>query len=85
MSINITIRFDTRKRANKPKLGDVRETKNGPQIRLFRYVTNSRGKIVGYDCNGGRQRYVWCDIDKVPECDRHLIPENLRATLDGER
>jgi hypothetical protein len=49
----------------KPKFGDLRETKkHGKQVRVFRMATWN-GRVIGYDCTGGRQNYDWVSYDEA--------------------
>ena len=46
----------------KPRVGDRRVIRGVEHIRVFRYVTNSCGERIGFDCTGGRQRYDWVPL-----------------------
>jgi hypothetical protein len=62
-----SIRFYSGPVRREPKLGDYRVTKkHGEQIRIFSMVRHHiTGKIIGYDCTGGRQRYEWVSLEEA--------------------
>ena len=64
------------------RTGDRRTTKkHGLQIRIPAYVHDSLGRRVGYDCTGGRQRYEWVSVDKLPADYLYLLTPEERSTL----
>lgn len=46
----------------KPQRGDRKVIKGVLHERQFKRVYNQRGESIGYDCTGGRQRYVWVPV-----------------------
>lgn len=60
----------------KPKAGDRRTTKkHGLQIRVMSMVKDTQGRIIGYNCTGGRQRYEWRKPDELDRWDMHHLTE----------
>lgn len=59
MSDSLTITFSTASPRKAPKSGDTKVDKDGitwvRRAKLYR----ERGRVIGYDCTGGRQRYIW--------------------------
>jgi hypothetical protein len=50
----------------KPRVGDRRVTKkHGEQIRVCVMAHDSLGRVIGYDCTGGRQNYEWVPISEA--------------------
>lgn len=43
----------------KPRIGDRRVIRGVEHVRVFRMARDGRGRVIGYDCTGGRQRYDW--------------------------
>ncbi|MEM5325214.1 hypothetical protein VSR34_01200 [Paraburkholderia sp. JHI2823] len=70
----------------KPRVGDRRVTKkHGEQIRVFSMVRDFRGRVLGYDCTGGRQRYEWVPIaDARKHGAAHHWTDEERAKYDNE-
>jgi hypothetical protein len=70
----------------KPRVGDRRVTKkHGEQIRVFSMVHDFRGRVIGYDCTGGRQRYEWVSIaDAGKHGAAHHWTAEERAKYDNE-
>ncbi len=61
-----SIRFYTSPVRKQPRVGDLRETKkHGKQVRVFRMAHNHAGRVMGYDCTGGRQNYDWVSYDEA--------------------
>ena len=67
----------------KPRIGDRRTTKkHGQQIRILSVVRDHvTGRIMGYDCTGGRQRYEWVTLDKLPAIYHYLLTQEEREGL----
>lgn len=42
----------------RPKLGDVRYIRGVRHVRVFA-MARENGRVIGFDCTGGRQRYEW--------------------------
>jgi len=68
----------------KPRVGDRRTIQGVEQIRVFRRVRDTHGRIIGYDCTGGRQRYDWVPLSEAEEhhVAHHLTPAE-RARQKG--
>lgn len=65
----------------KPKLGDVRTTKlHGRQVRVPLYVTDTRGRIIGRNCTGGRPRFEWVALTAQNIAKYHL--EYLKLEIE---
>jgi hypothetical protein len=71
-----SIRFYTSPVRKVPKVGDLRETKkHGKQVRVFRMATWN-GRVIGYDCTGGRQNHDWVSYDEARKRGfGHLVPK----------
>ena len=55
---NMTIKYGPIR--PKPREGDCKTDKDGVAwTRRARIVRGPGGRVEGYDCTGGRQRYVW--------------------------
>lgn len=55
----------TRRRARKPapKLGDRKVIKGVLHERRMKLARDAQGRVIGYDCTGGRQRYEWVLVE----------------------
>lgn len=55
----------TRRRARKsgPKLGDLKVIKGVLHERRMKRARDGQGRVIGYDCTGGRQRYEWAPVE----------------------
>jgi hypothetical protein len=75
-----SIRYYTSAPRKQPKVGDLRETKkHGKQVRVFRMAHGPGGRVIGYDCTGGRQNYDWVSYDEARKrgLDR-LLPKDAQ-------
>lgn len=54
-----SITFTSRPPRKKPKAGDTKTDKDGVTWVRHAKVFKVNGRVVGYDCTNGRQRYVW--------------------------
>lgn len=73
-----SIRFYANAPRKQPKVGDLRETKkHGKQVRVFRMAHGPSGRIIGYDCTGGRQNYDWVSYERARELGYgHHLPKD---------
>ena len=68
-----SIRFYSGPLRKTPKFGDRRTTKkHGEQIRVFSMAKDIHGRIIGYDCTGGRQNYEWVSPEEAYKRHPHL-------------
>lgn len=66
----------------RPRAGDRRTTKkHGLQIRVLKYARDTRGRIIGLDCTGGRQRWEWRTPAELDHSDHYLLTKEERAAL----
>jgi hypothetical protein len=49
----------------KPQIGEQRTIRGVLCQRVFRMVHDARGRVLGYDCTGGRQRYDWKPVAEL--------------------
>jgi hypothetical protein len=49
----------------KPKVGDIKVVKGITYVRKFRMAHDAFGRVIGYDCTGGRQNYDWVKSDET--------------------
>lgn len=47
------------RRKPRPKVGDIRVIRGVTHVRELAYARDAQGRVIGLDCTGGRQRYVW--------------------------
>jgi len=75
--MRVTIHFSSRPRRPKPKVGDRRTIGGVEHIRVFKLARDMRGRVIGYDCTGGRQRYEWVSLSEARKhcADHHLTKE----------
>lgn len=51
--------FVSSRKKPRPKVGDVRMIRGVEHVRELAYAHDAQGRVIGLDCTGGRQRYVW--------------------------
>lgn len=56
--------MSTKPKRIKPKLGDRKVVKGITYERKFKMAHDAFGRVIGYDCTGGKQNYIW---EKVNE------------------
>lgn len=76
----ISIRFSSGPVRKKPRAGDRRTTKkHGLQIRQPTLAKDHLGRVIGFDCTGGRQNYEWVsprDLHPLYHC--HLTAQEKK-------
>lgn len=80
------IHIVTTPQRKKPREGDRRVTKkHGEQIRVCVMVHDMQGRVIGFNCTGGRQNYEWVSIaDAGKHGARHHWTDEERAKYDTE-
>lgn len=64
--IEMTIHIQGRPKRKKPALGDRKVIKGVLHERTLKRAYGPGGQIIGYDCTGGRQNYVWTPVETTP-------------------
>lgn len=66
----------------RPRVGDRRTTKkHGMQIRVLKMARDHRGRVIGLDCTGGRQRYEWVKLHELDKGDEWMLTNDEREQV----
>lgn len=74
-----SIRYYSGPVRKKPQHGDRRFTKkHGEQVRVFSMAKDHMGRVIGFNCTGGRQNYEWVSPVEAYKRYPHLKDKHTR-------
>ena len=69
-----SIRFSSAKPRPKPEEGQRKVIKGVDHVRVMSRA-NENGRVVGFNCTGGRQNYEWMPLDKAIANGFYRLPQ----------
>ncbi len=72
-----SIRFSMTRPRPKPQAGDRKVIKGVEYVRVMSRVLDTQGRVIGFNCTGGRQNYEWMPLDQALAKGFYRLPRQV--------